>query len=142
MQNILKSCCFNWLKSTYSPPTWATIIAGVFVVVTLILSVYLLFEHLSAYKNPEVSFFIFKKESKEKFIRGNFMFKFCFDCVFRSKSFWLEWCWWCLVMLLNRLVFFVGLTFTKCTYVCIFLALHFAGYPKKIELRLGNSSVL
>ncbi|KAI5660768.1 hypothetical protein M9H77_20091 [Catharanthus roseus] len=58
MQNILKSCCSNWLNSGYSPPTWATIIAGVFVFATLIFSVYLLFEHLSAYKNPEEQKFL------------------------------------------------------------------------------------
>lgn len=39
---------------TYNPPTWATIMAGAFVLITLTLSMYLLFEHLSAYKNPEV----------------------------------------------------------------------------------------
>lgn len=38
----------------YSPPTWATLLTGLFVLVTLTLSMYLLLEHLSAYKNPEV----------------------------------------------------------------------------------------
>ncbi|XWS40278.1 hypothetical protein CRYUN_Cryun18bG0127100 [Craigia yunnanensis] len=37
----------------YSPPIWATLIAGVLLVVTLSLSMYLIFEHLSSYKNPE-----------------------------------------------------------------------------------------
>lgn len=41
-------------RLTYSPPTWATAVAGVFVLITLVLSLYLLFEHLAAYKNPEV----------------------------------------------------------------------------------------
>lgn len=38
----------------YSPPLWAALIASVFVIISLTLSMYLLFEHLSAYKNPEV----------------------------------------------------------------------------------------
>ncbi|KAL7204717.1 hypothetical protein ACSBR2_017762 [Camellia fascicularis] len=38
---------------SYSTPSWATLVAGTFVVVTLTLSIYLLFEHLSAYKNTE-----------------------------------------------------------------------------------------
>lgn len=38
----------------YATPIWASLIAGVLVVVTLSLSMYLLFDHLSAYKNPEV----------------------------------------------------------------------------------------
>lgn len=42
---------------TYTPPTWATLAAAAFVILTLILSLYLLFEHLSAYKNPEVLLF-------------------------------------------------------------------------------------
>lgn len=47
----------NWLSEDgYSTPIWAVLIAGSFVVVTLTLSIYLMFEHLSAYKNPEVQF--------------------------------------------------------------------------------------
>lgn len=42
---------------TYTPPTWATLAAAAFVILTLVLSLYLLFEHLSAYKNPEVLLF-------------------------------------------------------------------------------------
>jgi hypothetical protein len=45
---------FAVLKS-YTLPLWATIIAGIFVVVSLSLSLYLLFNHLSAYNNPEVN---------------------------------------------------------------------------------------
>ncbi|GFS44808.1 organic solute transporter ostalpha protein [Actinidia rufa] len=41
------------LVSSYSPPSWATLLASAFVALTLTLSIYLLFEHLSAYKNPE-----------------------------------------------------------------------------------------
>ncbi|GLT27917.1 hypothetical protein SLA2020_028830 [Shorea laevis] len=44
--------------SSNSPPLWATLIAGVFVVITLSLSMYLLFEHLNAYKNPEEQKFL------------------------------------------------------------------------------------
>ncbi|KAK6946524.1 Organic solute transporter subunit alpha/Transmembrane protein 184 [Dillenia turbinata] len=47
---------FNVL--TYSPPIWASLIAGAFVLMTLTLSMYLLFEHLSAYKNPEEQKFL------------------------------------------------------------------------------------
>lgn len=43
---------------TYTPPTWATLAAAAFVILTLILSLYLLFEHLSAYKNPEEQKFL------------------------------------------------------------------------------------
>ncbi|KAE8706642.1 Protein LAZ1 [Hibiscus syriacus] len=43
---------------SYSPPLWATSIAGVLVVITLSLSVYLIFEHLASYKNPEEQKFL------------------------------------------------------------------------------------
>ncbi|XAR52396.1 hypothetical protein NMG60_11020468 [Bertholletia excelsa] len=46
------------LASSYKTPSWATLTAGAFVVVTLTLSFYLLFEHLSAYKNPEEQKFL------------------------------------------------------------------------------------
>nr|KAJ0214183.1 hypothetical protein LSAT_V11C400184370 [Lactuca sativa] len=42
-----------------SPPPWPTVVAGVFVFISLTLSIYLLFEHLSAYKNPEEQKFLF-----------------------------------------------------------------------------------
>lgn len=41
-----------------STPSWATAIAGTLVLVTLTLSVYLVFDHLSAYKNPEEQKFL------------------------------------------------------------------------------------
>ncbi|XP_022989393.1 protein LAZ1-like isoform X2 [Cucurbita maxima] len=43
---------------TYTPPTWATLAAAAFVFLSLVLSLYLLFEHLSAYKNPEEQKFL------------------------------------------------------------------------------------
>uniref|UniRef100_A0A7C9CDQ0 Protein LAZ1 n=1 Tax=Opuntia streptacantha TaxID=393608 RepID=A0A7C9CDQ0_OPUST len=46
------------LSSEYTAPTWAVIIAGTFVILTLCLSLYLLFEHLSAYKIPEEQKFL------------------------------------------------------------------------------------
>lgn len=46
------------ILAAYSPPAWATAIAGVFVVITLSLSMYLLLQHLSAYKNPEEQKFL------------------------------------------------------------------------------------
>ncbi|KAJ6802223.1 protein LAZ1 isoform X1 [Iris pallida] len=51
------SWVYTFLVS-YSPPTWATAIAGVFVAVSLSLSTYLLLQHLSAYKNPEEQKFL------------------------------------------------------------------------------------
>ncbi|XP_038693470.1 protein LAZ1-like isoform X2 [Tripterygium wilfordii] len=41
-----------------SPPTWAILIAGASVILTLCLSMFLVFEHLSAYKNPEEQKFL------------------------------------------------------------------------------------
>ena len=41
-----------------STPTWASLVAGVFVLISLSLSMYLLFEHLSSYKNPEEQKFL------------------------------------------------------------------------------------
>ncbi|XP_022928479.1 protein LAZ1-like isoform X2 [Cucurbita moschata] len=43
---------------TYTPPTWATLAAAAFVFLSLVLSLYLLFAHLSAYKNPEEQKFL------------------------------------------------------------------------------------
>ncbi|XP_010531517.1 PREDICTED: protein LAZ1 isoform X2 [Tarenaya hassleriana] len=43
---------------TYSLPVWASLIAGVFLLLTLSLSLFLLFEHLSTYKNPEEQKFL------------------------------------------------------------------------------------
>uniref|UniRef100_M8AWJ9 Protein LAZ1 n=1 Tax=Aegilops tauschii TaxID=37682 RepID=M8AWJ9_AEGTA len=43
---------------SYSLPVWATIISGLFVAVSLSLSIYLLLNHLSAYKNPEEQKFL------------------------------------------------------------------------------------
>ncbi|KAL5788991.1 hypothetical protein ACOSP7_005940 [Xanthoceras sorbifolium] len=42
----------------YSTPIWASIVAGAFMIVALSLSMYLVFEHLSAYKNPEEQKFL------------------------------------------------------------------------------------
>nr|XP_016468633.1 PREDICTED: protein LAZ1-like isoform X1 [Nicotiana tabacum] len=46
------------LHSSYSPPIWATVVAGFFVILTITLSTYLIFEHLSVYKNPEEQKFL------------------------------------------------------------------------------------
>ncbi|EMS46523.1 hypothetical protein TRIUR3_09225 [Triticum urartu] len=43
---------------SYSLPVWAMIISGLFVAVSLSLSIYLLLNHLSAYKNPEEQKFL------------------------------------------------------------------------------------
>ncbi|KAJ6386360.1 hypothetical protein OIU77_029348 [Salix suchowensis] len=43
---------------TFSIPLWDTLIAGAFVLITLSSSFYLLFEHLSAYRNPEEQKFL------------------------------------------------------------------------------------
>lgn len=57
---ILMRIINNWnlLDSEYTAPTWAVLIAGACVILTLCLSLYLLFEHLSAYKNPEEQKFL------------------------------------------------------------------------------------
>ncbi|XP_043708641.1 protein LAZ1-like [Telopea speciosissima] len=41
-----------------STPTWAALVSGALVLVTVSLSMYLIFEHLSAYKNPEEQKFL------------------------------------------------------------------------------------
>ncbi|GAV60126.1 Solute_trans_a domain-containing protein [Cephalotus follicularis] len=46
------------LSSSYTTPAWATLVAGFFLLLSLALSMYLLFEHLSAYKNPEEQKFL------------------------------------------------------------------------------------
>lgn len=38
----------------YPTPSWALVAAGIFVLTSLSLSMFLIFEHLSSYKNPEV----------------------------------------------------------------------------------------
>ncbi|KAL6011915.1 hypothetical protein ACLOJK_002381 [Asimina triloba] len=48
----------NLSASDYFPPAWAALVAGAFVFITLSLSFYLLFDHLSAYKNPEEQKFL------------------------------------------------------------------------------------
>ncbi|XP_075476136.1 protein LAZ1 isoform X1 [Primulina tabacum] len=64
LQNIVNQgyYCLNRaviiVGGAYSTPTWAALIAGVSAVLTLTLSVYLIFEHLSAYKNPEEQKFL------------------------------------------------------------------------------------
>lgn len=44
--------------SSFSPPIWAKVIAGFFVLLTISLSMYLILEHLWAYKNPEEQKFL------------------------------------------------------------------------------------
>ncbi|CAL9038291.1 unnamed protein product [Musa banksii] len=46
------------VHSNFSPSAWATIVAGFFVLVALSFSAFLVFEHLSAYKNPEEQKFL------------------------------------------------------------------------------------
>ncbi|XP_011040782.1 PREDICTED: transmembrane protein 184C isoform X4 [Populus euphratica] len=48
----------DYLLIRFSTPLWCTLISGAFVLLTLSLSFYLLFEHLSAYKNPEEQKFL------------------------------------------------------------------------------------
>ncbi|KAJ3680446.1 hypothetical protein LUZ60_016724 [Juncus effusus] len=43
---------------SYSTPVWATVVAGFFVLLSLSLSTYLIFEHLSTYNNPEEQKFL------------------------------------------------------------------------------------
>ncbi|PPD79865.1 hypothetical protein GOBAR_DD23205 [Gossypium barbadense] len=44
----------------YSPPIWTTFVAGVFSVITIFLSLFLIFENLSSYKNPEEQKFLIR----------------------------------------------------------------------------------
>ncbi|PPD82239.1 hypothetical protein GOBAR_DD20824 [Gossypium barbadense] len=44
----------------YSPPIWATFVVGVFSVITISLSLFLIFEHLSSYKNPKEQKFLIR----------------------------------------------------------------------------------
>ncbi|VAH35224.1 unnamed protein product [Triticum turgidum subsp. durum] len=46
------------LMAQYKTPAWATLVAGFFVLLALSLSMYLIFEHLSAYNNPEEQKFV------------------------------------------------------------------------------------
>jgi len=46
------------VMAQYSAPTWATLVAGLFMLLALSLSTYLIFEHLSAYNNPEEQKFV------------------------------------------------------------------------------------
>ncbi|KAJ4963301.1 hypothetical protein NE237_023240 [Protea cynaroides] len=48
----------NLFLLPYSPPTWAALFSAALVIVTVSLSMYLIFEHLSAYKNPEEQKFL------------------------------------------------------------------------------------
>ncbi|XP_010242883.1 PREDICTED: protein LAZ1 isoform X2 [Nelumbo nucifera] len=43
---------------SFGTATWVALVAGVLVLITLSLSIYLIFEHLSAYKNPEEQKFL------------------------------------------------------------------------------------
>ncbi|XP_031105984.1 protein LAZ1-like isoform X1 [Ipomoea triloba] len=49
---------FTFLSGSHSPPTWATLVAGFFLLVALTLSSLLLFDHLSTYKKPEEQKFL------------------------------------------------------------------------------------
>jgi hypothetical protein len=62
------------LLSSNALPLWATIIAGVFVIISLSLSIYLLFNHLSAYKNPEVVNYLSMFELLELCLTWSFVF--------------------------------------------------------------------
>lgn len=48
----------NQVIVSHSPPIWPALLAGAFVLLTLTFSLYLLFEHLSTYKNPEEQKFL------------------------------------------------------------------------------------
>ncbi|KAL6633803.1 hypothetical protein ACP70R_026474 [Stipagrostis hirtigluma subsp. patula] len=46
------------LMDKYAAPTWAILISGFFMLLSVSLSMYLIFEHLSAYNNPEEQKFV------------------------------------------------------------------------------------
>lgn len=62
------------LMAQYTAPTWATLVAGFFVLLALSLSMYLIFEHLSAYNNPEVICFSIT-ELCHQFFLPSFVYK-------------------------------------------------------------------
>lgn len=68
------------LTLSYTAPTWASLIAGAFVLITLSLSMYLVFEHLSAYKNPE----------EQKFLIGVILMVPCYAVESVSLFDWLS----------------------------------------------------
>ncbi|RRT71041.1 hypothetical protein B296_00009522, partial [Ensete ventricosum] len=47
-----------WSLLSFSPPIWAMATGGVSMLITLFLSMFLLFQHLSAYNNPEEQKFL------------------------------------------------------------------------------------
>jgi hypothetical protein len=78
---------------SYSLPVWATIISGLFVAVSLSLSLFLLFNHLSAYKNPEVGFvgrFLVRDGAVNGLLDMFFTCGCCVCAFFRSRSSWSE----------------------------------------------------
>jgi phosphatidylserine synthase len=46
------------LMAEYAAPTWAILISGFFMLLSVSLSMYLIFQHLSAYNNPEEQKFV------------------------------------------------------------------------------------
>ncbi|PPD68359.1 hypothetical protein GOBAR_DD34769 [Gossypium barbadense] len=62
----------------YSPPIWATFVAGVFSVITIFLSLFLIFKHLSSYKNPE----------EQKFLIGVVLMVPCYSVESFEDSMW------------------------------------------------------
>ncbi|KAG6538038.1 hypothetical protein ZIOFF_003141 [Zingiber officinale] len=52
LMGLIEKLYLNLLS--YSTPGWAAAIGGILVVITLFLSMFLLFQHLSSYRNPEV----------------------------------------------------------------------------------------
>jgi len=95
------------LLSSNALPLWATIIAGVFVIISLSLSLYLLFNHLSAYKNPEVVNYLSMFELLELCFTWPFLFTHfhtvpVFFTSFRNRSFLSASFSWCPAMQSSR----------------------------------------
>ncbi|KAG6533715.1 hypothetical protein ZIOFF_007590 [Zingiber officinale] len=56
LMGLIEKLYLNLLS--YSTPGWAAAIGGILVVITLFLSMFLLFQHLSSYRNPEEQKFL------------------------------------------------------------------------------------
>lgn len=117
----------------YTPPAWASLVCGILVLITLTLSIYLLFEHLSAYKNPEVfisywiiytSLYINCAGFSNTIFVADMHFLICV-CIYLSGTKVFNWCHPHGSMLCSR----VGKVFSLFIflYICVFLCVIYPG---------------
>ena len=87
---------YPYLDALYHfPPTWAALVASFFVLITLSLSLFLLMQHLSAYKNPEVFFLLLWIHSVSFTIglHASVFWYFKFHWLFLSGAEVSHWCY-------------------------------------------------